>query len=306
MLGFPSDGRRSRRCNTILIFGAFFHDHGDLGALSKLPRQRACLVPTTWFEEAHADCLDWITHARERLWAAECAADTEAAIRLASAIGERYARAKRVAAGLDFDDLILKTRDLLEADGGAGWALYKLDAGIDHILVDEAQDTNPEQWAIVHALAEEFYRDGADMGRTLFAVGDPKQSIFSFQRADPKEFAKSRARFKTLATGAEQEFEDRSLDVSFRSVPAVLRAVDATFAAPAAYQGLAPEAEPPAHISARPGLPGRVELWPVLEKPETADTPDRWTPLKAYPDANASVEARLAALVANRDRRAAQ
>ncbi len=282
-----------------LIFGAFFKTTGDLGALSSCAT-KGVLSAHDWFEETHADCLDWITHARERLWAAECAADTEAAIRLASAIGERYARAKRVAAGLDFDDLILKTRDLLEADGGAGWALYKLDAGIDHILVDEAQDTNPEQWAIVHALAEEFYRDGADMGRTLFAVGDPKQSIFSFQRADPKEFAKSRARFKTLATGAEQEFEDRSLDVSFRSVPAVLRAVDATFAAPAAYQGLVPEAEPPAHISARPGLPGRVELWPLLEKPETADTPDRWTPLKAYPDANASVEAGLAALVANK------
>ena len=281
------------------LFGAFFTGGGE-GDTFKTAATKGVLKANSWFEEAHADCLNWITNARERLWAAECAADTEAAIRLASAIGERYARAKRVAARLDFDDLILKTRDLLEADGGAGWALHKLDAGIDHILVDEAQDTNPEQWAIVHALAEEFYRDGADMGRTLFAVGDPKQSIFSFQRADPEEFAKSRTRFKALATGAEQEFEDRSLDVSFRSVPAVLRTVDATFAAPVAYQGLAQEAEPPAHISARPGLPGRVELWPLLEKPETADMPDRWTPLKAYPDANASVEAGLAALVANK------
>ena len=289
----------ARAATTPALFGAFFTANGEGNPFST-PATKGARNANPWFDEVHTECLDWIIDARERLWAAECAADTEAAIRLASAIGERYARAKRVAAGLDFDDLILKTRDLLEAEGGAGWALYKLDAGIDHILVDEAQDTNPEQWAIVHALAEEFYRDGADMGRTLFAVGDPKQSIFSFQRADPEEFAKSRARFKDLAIGAGQEFEDRSLDVSFRSVPAVLRAVDATFSAPVAHQGLSPEGIAPTHISARPGLPGRVEVWPLLAKPEATDTPDRWTPLKVYPDASASAKAGLAALVANK------
>lgn len=281
------------------LFGAFFTASGEGGPYARAAT-KGVLDANAWFADVHTDCFDWVTTARERLWAAECAADTAAAIRLASAIGARYTRAKRVAAGLDFDDLILKTRDLLEADSGAGWALYKLDAGIDHILVDEAQDTNPEQWAIVHALAEEFYRDGSDMGRTLFAVGDPKQSIFSFQRADPAEFAKSRQHFKTMAEGAGQEFEDRSLDVSFRSVPAILQAVDATFAAPEAFQGLSPDGAPPEHISARPGLPGRVELWPIFGKPDKEDKPDRWTPLKAYPDASASAEAGLAARIADK------
>lgn len=288
------------RADTLFdLFSAFFKTGGE-GDVFATAATKAVRTANPWFEERHDDCAQWAYQQRERIWAADCAADTAAALRLADAIGKRYQRAKRVAAGLDFDDLILKTRDLLEAEGGAGWALYKLDSGVDHILVDEAQDTNPEQWAIVHALAREFYRDGSDVGRTLFAVGDPKQSIFSFQRADPKEFAESRRLFKDLAESAGQDFEDTALDVSFRSVPAILEAVDAVFKPPAAHAGLAPEPAETTHISARPGLPGRVELWPLLPKLDSQETPDRWTPLKAYPDNAASPEARLAVMVAEK------
>ncbi|MGX9105248.1 UvrD-helicase domain-containing protein, partial [Escherichia coli] len=92
----------------------------------------------------------------------------------------RYTRAKAARAALDFDDLIARTANLLGDRDGAAWVLYKLDGGLDHILVDEAQDTAPEQWAIVESLAAEFFTDrGAGTRtavRTIFAVGDEKQS----------------------------------------------------------------------------------------------------------------------------------
>ena len=105
---------------------------------------------------------------------------------------------------LDYDDLILKTRDLL-GDGRINWVHYKLDGGIDHILVDEAQDTSPEQWEVIAALASDFFSgEGAGMDdrileRTIFAVGDQKQSIYSFQGADPTKFSEMRTYFSEMA-----------------------------------------------------------------------------------------------------------
>ncbi len=94
------------------------------------------------------------------------------------------------AATLDYDDLIVATRRLLESAESAAWVLYKLDGGIDHVLVDEAQDTNPDQWEVIRSLTEEFFAGESavtDRDRTIFAVGDTKQSIFGFQRADPAQ-----------------------------------------------------------------------------------------------------------------------
>ncbi len=121
---------------------------------------------------------------------------------------------------------------MLEAEGGASWVMFKLDGGIDHILIDEAQDTNPEQWEIVAALAEEFFAGmGAhDTERTLFAVGDPKQSIYSFQRADPEAFERMRSYFRARAAEIGKLWEDVSLDISFRSAASVLQMVDTVFA----------------------------------------------------------------------------
>ena len=101
---------------------------------------------------------------------------------------------------------MLATRDLLRRAGVAPWVLFKLDGGLDHILIDEAQDTNPEQWEIVAALAEEFFAgEGARAEvRTVFAVGDAKQSIFSFQRADPAAFARMRRHFKRRVDDAQR------------------------------------------------------------------------------------------------------
>jgi len=279
-----------------MLFAAFFT--ASEGKPFSLAAIKDVLDANPWFEDLHADVLAAVTEMRDRPRLAACVLDTIAAMRLAEAVAERYAAMKAARAALDFDDLILLTRDLLTRDGGAGWALYKMDQGLDHILVDEAQDTNPEQWQVIHALAGAFFEDGGDQ-RTLFAVGDPKQSIFSFQRADPKEFARSRALFREAAAAADQVFRDEELPVSFRSTPAVLKVVDHVFAKPPGLNGLTPDDRPPHHRAARAGLPGRVELWPVVPEIK-AEPADPWMPLTEYPDGGESAEARLATMIADK------
>ena len=223
--------------------------------------------------EAEAERLQVI---RQRRCAAEIYAATAAIARLGTAMLEEYERYKRSRALLDYDDLILKTRDLLRRSGIAPWVLFKLDGGLDHILVDEAQDTNPEQWEIVQLIAAEFFagegaRDGA---RTVFAVGDAKQSIYSFQRADPAKFIAMRAHFERAA-GA--WWRRVPLYVSFRSVAAVLAAVDAVFAGDPAKDGVALDGPIIRHIAKRQGDAGLVELWPPIE-PEKLAPPAPWEP----------------------------
>jgi ATP-dependent helicase/nuclease subunit A len=200
----------------------------------------------------------------------------------AGIILQRYTEARRSAGALDFEDLILKTKSLLEGEGGeAQWVLYKLDGGLDHILVDEAQDTSPEQWDIVKALAHEFFagagtRDGAP--RTVFAVGDEKQSIYSFQGADPKMFADAGVGFAALARDAGLVWKPIELTMSFRTVTPVLAAVDAIFADAEKTPGLTAEGPPPKHNAIRLGHAGLVEIWPT-EKPDELAPADPWAPL---------------------------
>ena len=223
--------------------------------------------------EAEAERLQAI---RQRRCAAEIYAATAAIARLGAAMLEEYERYKASRALLDYDDLILKTRDLLRQPGIAPWVLFKLDGGLDHILVDEAQDTNPEQWEIVQLIAAEFFagegtRDGA---RTVFAVGDAKQSIYSFQRADPAKFIAMRAHFERAAG---EWWRRVPLHVSFRSVAAVLAAVDSVFAGDPANDGVALDGQVIRHIAKRQGDAGLVELWPPIE-PEKPAMPAPWEP----------------------------
>ena len=125
----------------------------------------------------------------------------------------------------------MRTAALLARTDAARWVHYKLDRGLDHILVDEAQDTSPRQWQVIRALVEEFFAGegaGAEL-RTLFAVGDEKQSIFSFQGAVPAWFARDSAT-RRYGRGRRLRLEQPELHLSFRSVPMVLEAVDAVFA----------------------------------------------------------------------------
>ena len=184
------------------------------------------------------------------------------ALHAGRAFAAAYAEAKRQAGAVDFDDLIARAEALLLQPGMGDWVRYKLDQRTDHILVDEAQDTNVQQWRIVEALAEEFFAgEGAkgDRVRTIFTVGDFKQAIFGFQGTSPQAFEWARQRFRVRAEFVDHPFHDLSLERSFRSTPAVLEVVDATVAAlEDAGMGL-PDADV-RHVSAN-RYPGEVLLW---------------------------------------------
>jgi superfamily I DNA/RNA helicase len=130
---------------------------------------------------------------------------------------------------LDFDDLIGRTKQLLTAPDIAQWVLFRLDGGIDHILVDEAQDTSPAQWDIVKRLAEDFASGrgrAREVQRTIFVVGDKKQSIYSFQGADPEGFDRMRDHFDERLRGVGQDLQETDLLYSFRSARPILELVD--------------------------------------------------------------------------------
>jgi ATP-dependent helicase/nuclease subunit A len=216
--------------------------------------------------------------AEERRRAAHAAFLADAAFTLIQAARGEYEAAKRARGLLDYDDLILTAQRLLERRDAAQWVLYKLDGGLDHVLIDEAQDTSPEQWAIVTRLTEEFFAGegiakGARSPRTIFAVGDEKQSIFSFQGAEPREFEIHRRHFAERI--GSEAFADVRLDVSRRSVPEVLRFVDQVFATPEAREGVVSGDDPISHRAHREDDTGRVELWPLVA-PTDAPVPDPW------------------------------
>ncbi|QXT40162.1 double-strand break repair helicase AddA [Gymnodinialimonas ceratoperidinii] len=183
-----------------------------------------------------------------------------------------YARAKEARGWLDFDDLIDKTRNLLSNSKVAQWVLYRLDGGIDHILVDEAQDTAPRQWEIVQRLAEDFAAgEGAreDVRRTIFVVGDQKQSIYSFQGADPAEFGRMRDHFEARLKEIGAPFQDAALIHSFRSAAPILALVDSV-AAGLGAPGLGSLIE---HRSFFETKSGRVDLWPAIEQTKSGEKP---------------------------------
>ena len=177
---------------------------------------------------------------------------------------------------LDYDDLIDKALALLK-DERAAWVHYKLDRGIHHVLIDEAQDTSPKQWAIVKLLVGEFFAGiGAhEQTRTIFAVGDEKQSIFSFQGAAPQEFASSRRYFAEMHKRAEMRFEETEFKHSLRSGPNVLAAVDTVFSRIEAFAGLTADPVPPVHEALPDKAPGLVEIWD-LETSDSFEKTEGW------------------------------
>lgn len=207
---------------------------------------------------------------------------------------------KKRHAVMDYDDLILQVTGLIGRSGIADWILYKLDGGIDHILIDEAQDTNPEQWQVVTALANEFFvgQGRSDEVRTIFAVGDVKQSIYSFQRADPKEFVENRCYFEQKSSDAGHPFHNVSLDLSFRSTAAVLDLVDRVFEAPDSRIALSFSDEQIIHRPSRANEAGLVELWPT-EKSQDVEMPDDWQP-PVIQQPSTSPEMKLAIRIADR------
>jgi len=224
--------------------------------------------------QAEAERVRRFTEARA---AAGFAAASCALARLGQALLASYEQRKRLQGVLDYEDLIERALDLLRRPGVAPWVLFKLDGGLDHILIDEAQDTNPEQWQIVAALAEEFFSgEGAqDRVRTVFAVGDAKQSIYSFQRADPRAFVDMRRHFQERVNAAKQQWAVVPLEISFRASERLLEAVDAVFRHNDAADGVALDGTAIRHVAARTGQAGIVELWPPV-MPNEDEPPEPW------------------------------
>ncbi|HEU0118179.1 MAG TPA: double-strand break repair helicase AddA, partial [Alphaproteobacteria bacterium] len=236
---------------------------------------------------------------RERIDAAQIAESTAAIITCGEKLVQEYDRRKREQGVLDYDDLIMRTDELLRREGIAPWILYKLDGGIDHILVDEAQDTSRAQWNIVKALTEDFLSgEGArtDTPRTLFVVGDEKQSIFSFQRADPEAFAGMKEYFSERFNEAEKTYREVPMQVSFRSATAVLQAVDAVFADDHTRSGVSAVAIK--HQAHKKEKVGRVEFWKVDESTEKEKEDTSWVS-QTYEDEH-DEEAELAARIADK------
>jgi ATP-dependent helicase/nuclease subunit A len=186
---------------------------------------------------------------------------------------------KRARGLYDFDDLIARTAKLLEGHEAAQWVLYKLDKGLTHILVDEAQDTSPAQWTIIKALAGEFFSGEGDIGvkRTVFAVGDLKQSIYSFQGADISAFEAARSSFSKTLHDAQDPLQEVDLAISYRSNQHILNAVDQVFApGRAARSGFGPRADvEPEHTAYAKERVGLVEIWDLI-MPDENEVRDNW------------------------------
>ncbi len=252
------------------------------------PRANGGFAKARWLEEA-PDVASALLGEAARIQQVEdacrivrMASLSAALLGLALPILQRHASEKRQSSLLDYDDLIARTLALLD-DPGVAWVLFKLDGGLDHLLLDEVQDTSPLQWQIAWALTGEFFAgqgaaEASPLPRTIFAVGDYKQSIYAFQGADPAQFHLWRERFRGRVEAGGGIWREPTLTVSFRSVAPVLDLVDAVFAAPEAARGLIEPGQGPlpSHRPARVNQPGRVELWPLTPLADEAPQPGPW------------------------------
>lgn len=227
--------------------------------------------------------------------ALEVAQRTVAVLVLFQGVLEAYQDRKMRRCVLDYDDLIIQTQKLLSQPGVASWVMYKLDGGIDHLLVDEAQDTNAAQWEIIQSLTAEFFASDKPY-RTFFAVGDAKQSIYSFQGANPQEFLRLKNHFAALSQKVGQGWREVQLDLSYRSTTAILEIVDEVFANAQHRRGVSFDESAIVHQAFRENHPGLVELWPLIEPNEVKEeegTKGEWRlPLNRVE--RFSLEARLA------------
>ncbi|MBE0578079.1 double-strand break repair helicase AddA [Devosia sp.] len=206
---------------------------------------------------------------------------SEALLDAVAAIARRYEARKRARSLMDFDDLVERLGNLFADREVGAWVQYKLDTAIDHVLVDESQDTNPEQWRVVRAIAEEFFAGAAGDGRrrSLFAVGDQKQSIYSFQGAEPTLFAETGADFSVRARQSAIPFEKLPLHTSFRTLPEILKAVDLV-SDQGDIQAALLSMEKVHHDTARQATGGSVTLWPPIQQIASASDEADW-PIQA-------------------------
>ncbi|SCB12545.1 double-strand break repair helicase AddA [Rhizobium lusitanum] len=247
---------------------------------------KAMLADAPALSDAVAAARAHVVACRDRLKLMRMYRATRAALILADRLNRDYEELKKRRSQLDFEDLITRTADLLNKKGVGPWIHYKLDKGIDHILVDEAQDTSPIQWSVIQSLAEDFFagESARPTLRTIFAVGDEKQSIYSFQGARPERFSEESDRTRRRVDASGLRFSSIRLPLSFRSTADVLGAVDHIFTSPENARGLSAVNEPVVHRSSRIGHPGAVDLWEMIA-PEPAAKEEDWTaPFDSTPE----------------------
>lgn len=260
-------------------------------------------------QKSEPDLLPRLERERDRIYPllekrkiAHTVARTKILIAVIQAIIAGYRREKEARGLLDFGDLIIATRKLLKRTA-ASWVLHKLDRGIDHILVDEAQDTSPEQWDILKTIADEFTSGAGqrDVTRTFFAVGDEKQSIFSFQGARPDLFHLTRMEIERKTQQAGQIFQSVELKTSFRSSRTIIDFVDQVFSLQAHFEGLSAENLKTAHEAWKADLPGLIEIWPQVLSDPKAEPRDWKMPVDALDrsDPPVVVARRIAAKIAS-------
>ncbi|MET0436848.1 MAG: double-strand break repair helicase AddA [Devosia sp.] len=277
-----------------LLRAAFFTGKGE-------PRSRLMVKKE---QENYPHFLDLLTAEQDRLVAldteirgAQLAERSNAVLDILVAIARRYEDDKRRRALLDFDDLVDRLGDLLDNLEIGPWVQYKLDAGIEHILVDESQDTNDQQWRVVRALAAEFFvgEGAARRPRSVFAVGDQKQSIYSFQGAQPALFGTTGYDFARRAEAAEMAFARLPLHTSFRTLSGILDAVDKVCARSDIQLALL-AADPVLHTAARSQPGGTVTLWPPIQAQKSEAGDGQWPlePLEAEQSAARQVAMRIA------------
>lgn len=242
------------------LLGVFLTDKGTSRSFDNPDKK----VPgTAALAEALRDRLAPLAEAER---AVETAVLAGAALRAGHRVAARYDLLKRAAVAIDYDDMIERAVRLLGPAGMPGYVAWKLDSRFDHVLVDEAQDTNERQWQLIGRLVEDYFEPDpeASRRRRLFVVGDQKQAIYGFQGTDPHVLPAVAARLAPQADAAGSPLADVPLDRSFRSGPAVLAVVNALLndLGPAAL-GLAKTPDP--HVADRAEAPGEVVLWPVVE-----------------------------------------
>lgn len=182
---------------------------------------------------------------------------------------------------LDFDDLLFKVRALLKDDGLRPWVLHKLDHRLKHILLDEAQDTSPEQWEIFDILREELWSSFDGDLRSLLVVGDVKQSIYSFQGAVPKCFIDQQDVTAHHFSHIGARFEPLALTRSRRTAPLILQLVDTLLAMPHMQKACVSSRAITSHATVHTGQPSRITCLPAI-KQVAKKSPSPFEPCNEY------------------------
>jgi len=240
---------------------AFFTQEGNPRKLSKN------IAANLELSSIFSDCCQLINDFSDQLNSLKIANDSALLLRFVDHILENYSQLKKQNSVLDYNDLIVETNRLLANPDFSNWVKLKMDSSFDHILIDESQDTNHQQWNIIKALSEDFFTglSSSNKRRSIFIVGDEKQSIYSFQGAEPNISAEIFAHFAEKLGNNLKKIE---LNNSFRSQAKILQAVDDVFSKEERKKAISKVSEFQAHKPIREGL-GKVEIWPQIQKGKT-------------------------------------